>query len=438
MEIKNKVKFWTSICLIVVILMGNIGIGYAETAIDVTRDNGDFIEERYAPKGSIVTELNTGRILWAENIKKQWTPASMSKLMVILLAYDQIEEGRISLDTKVKVTEKYIPISQNNFLSNNNVKVGCQYTVKDLIELIIVPSSAAATYMLADLINPDRDEFVKMMNKRAVSLDMDNTRYVNPVGVPNEILGEYMPPKGHPKEDNLTCAKDYASLATELVSKYPDIIEHTKSANIVIQKGTQYEEEFTGYLHSLKGTKHEYPGMDGLKTGSAVHGYNYTGTAKRGNTRLMEVILGVSEWDDKDAEYKRHIVGNALLDKVFNEYEYRLVLSKGKQEIGGKKIYVEEDLYDCVPKKFKPENCQFNEKDGVVTTGIDTDFLVGFEPPKVSAHKDSIIIKSFKYTLGIGGILLVIWSCFNNMKRRKRKKLRAKRMQEMRAKNDNQ
>ena len=198
------------------------------------------------------------------------------------------------------------------------------------------------------------------MNQRAKSLGMHNTNYVNPVGVPNEYLGEYAPENSNANDDNYTCAKDYVALATELVSKYPDIINHTKSAHIVIKEGTPYEEEFTGYLHSLPGTEYAYPGMDGLKTGSAVHGYNYTGTAKQDDTRLMEVILGVSEWEDKAAEYKRHIVGNALLDKCFEEYEYRLILEKGNHILDGKKVYVEEDLYDCVPKNFNPDDCIFN------------------------------------------------------------------------------
>ena len=421
---KNVMRFWASICLAVVILISNVGFGFAQSAIDVTRERGQSIEDQYSPRGSIVTELNTGRILWQENMTRKWTPASMSKLMVILLAYDAIDRGEISLYTKVTVTEEYLPIAQNLNLSNNNIQVGCEYTVKDLIELIIVPSSAAATYMLADLIEPDRNAYVGLMNERAKEIGMSNTTYVNPVGVPNEYLGDFMPPGSSLDGDNKTCARDYAALATELVSKYPDIINHTKSATIVIQKGTPYEEEFTGYLHSLPGTKHAYPGMDGLKTGSASHGYNYTGTAKHGDTRLMEVILGVSEWDDKEAEYKRHIVGNALLDKVFEEYEYRLVLEKGKHKIDGKKVYVEEDLYDCVPKGFDPEECVFDRDNKVVYTGVDTDFLPGFERPMVPAHRESIMVKSFIYTMMIGGILLVLWIISNHIRRRRRRKKR--------------
>ena len=416
---KNLFRFWFSILMIIVIIFSDAGVVSARSSIDVTRERGSQIEDRYQPRGSIVTELNTGRILWSENIEKQWTPASMSKLMVILLAYDAIDKGKISLDTKVCVTEKYIPISQNRLLSNNNIKVGCEYSVSDLIDLIIVPSSAAATYMLADLIEPDRNEYVGLMNKRAKLLGMNNTNYVNPVGVPNNFLGADAPKNSEANDDNYTSANDYAILATELVSKYPNIINHTKSAHIVVKKDTSYEEEFTGYLHSLPKTKYEYSGMDGLKTGSAAHGYNYTGTAKRGNTRLMEVILGVSEWDDKQAEFKRHIVGNALLDEVFSKYEYRLVLEKGNHKIDGKNIYVEEDLYDCVPKNFVGDNCKFNEEKGIVTTGVDSEFLYGFNMPYAKAHKDNLMYICFICAIIIGIIYVAICIYLNKRKRKR-------------------
>ena len=87
--------------------------------------------------------------------------------MTILLAYDAMEEGKFEKDMQVAVNEKYVDIAGRYALSNNVMQMGATYTVGELIDLIIVSSSAAATYMLADLVEPDPDKFVALMNQKA-------------------------------------------------------------------------------------------------------------------------------------------------------------------------------------------------------------------------------------------------------------------------------
>lgn len=237
------------------------------------------------------------------------------------------------------VKERHARIAANSSLSNNNMQVGASYTVGELIELIAVPSSAAATYMLMDLLAPDIDTFVKMMNKKAKELGMVNTRYVNPIGVLNVLLGKDGP-SGDPYADNYTTAHDYACLCTYLVTNYPDLLKHTKNANLVSKPGTIYEEHFEGHNYSLAGEKYAFPGADGIKTGSARKGYNYSLTAKQGNTRMIEIILGVSVWEDELAESMRHPIGNSILEDAFAKYEYRKLLSAGTYSVKGKIIRV--------------------------------------------------------------------------------------------------
>ncbi len=368
---------------------------FAKTSLEIANEHGANLNSNYQPEGSIIADDKTGRILWSENIHTQWTPASMSKLMVILLAYEKIDEGKLSLDTEVPVTDEVIKLCRNNMLANNNMKEGASYTVSELIDLVIVPSSAAATYMLADCVNPDRAELVRMMNAKAQELHMNDTKYQNPVGVRNKLLGFLMPEGADPEGDNYTSAHDYAVLAGELINKHPDILNHTHSFKIVVKEGTPYEEHFEGYVHSLPGARYEYEGTDGLKSGSADKGYNYTSTCKRGETRLNLIILGVGWWDLDDAEWQRHLIGNALYDEAFDTYEYRQILQRGSTYTVGEKSYVaQEDLWDCVRKDFTIDQLVVDESKGIAYANTDTPFLAGYEVPTARVTSNSNLFGS--------------------------------------------
>jgi len=237
--------------------------------------------------------------------------------------------------------------------------------------------------MLMDLLAPDIDTFVTMMNNKAKELGMVNTKYVNPIGVLNVLLGQEGP-SGDPYADNYTSARDYACLCTYLVTNYPDLLNHTINANLVSKPGTIYEEHFEGHNYSLPGEKYAFPGADGIKTGSARKGYNYSLTAKQGNTRMIEIVLGVSVWGDSSAESMRHLIGNSILEDAFAKYEYRKVLSAGKYSVKGKIIDVKEDFYDCVPKDYKPKFiCDFKNKKLKLNIS-NRQYINGFAEPSAS------------------------------------------------------
>ncbi len=406
---------WRWGCLISAVLMAfllPVQKVQAGHALELANEQGYNLEERYQPAGAIVTEINTGMILWEEDGEKLWHPASMTKLMTILLAYDAMEEGQFSLDTEVAVTEKYVDIGSRYAMSNNRMQMGVSYTVSELIELIIVPSSAAATYMLADMVEPDAAKFVAKMNTKAKEIGMSETMYYNCVGVRNELLQPYHP-EGIPLEsDNITTPKDYALLCSYFVKKYPDILNHTSKTELVVKAGTPYEERFKTYQISLEGAKYELEGTDGLKTGSSdTGGFNYSSTAKRGDTRLVEIIMGVSTWDDQTGEEKRHLVGNAVMEHVFQEYEYKCILPKGEHTVAGKEIITREDLWDCVKKDSK---LKFTLKDGRVQLVADRKFLPGYQAQEVSYELKSEIkaqkIKTviFRILKGIGVLFLML------------------------------
>lgn len=343
---------------------------YAKTSIDITRKNGFDITPFYQPQGSIVADSQTGRILWEEDIDKRWHPASMSKLMTLALVLEKIQDGSLSMDKKVAVTKEDVRFSEHPLLSNNKMYNGTTYRVDELINLLLIPSSNVATRMLMQQVEPDMKQFVEMMNQKAKALKMNRTHFVNPFGAANDSIGkQYLPPGSKMTDDNISTSRDFAILAHYLINTFPYLTDFTKHATYISKPHTPYEERFHTYHHSLEGDVHEYKGTNGLKTGSSDKAaYNYTSTVKRENLGLIQVLMGVGHWDIDDSEYKRHVIGNALLDEVYKKYEYRQVISKGVHYINGQQYQVEAPLLDVVEKgqavKFNIKNNQLFVSDG--------------------------------------------------------------------------
>ncbi|WP_414054441.1 DUF1958 domain-containing protein [Macrococcus equi] len=370
-------------CFILMICSPQIVL--AASPYEIANSAGYTVPQKDNPKGTIVVATN-GQLLYGENIDKKWPPASMSKLMTLYLLYEEMDKGSISLNTKVKVTDKYYGISQLPMLSNNKFRKGATYTVEELIKLAIVPSSNAATYMLANLVEKDDSDFIDKMNTTAKELGMKNTHFLNAAGPPNNMLRQYKAERYQQDDDNLSTARDYAILSQKIVTEHPEILKYTKKTYITIKPGTEDEESFGTYNHSLEGARLESKGVDGLKTGSSdTAGFNTTITAKRNNLRVVEVILGVGDWYDPPAEFNRNEMANALLDLVYSKYHYKKVLSKGVHTFKGKKFYVHDDLYDVVRDG---QSGELILKDGKVHYDYDRMFISDQYKPATVKYED--------------------------------------------------
>lgn len=333
----------------------------AASPAEIATQQGMNVDNKYNPVGTIVIAEKNGQILYGENIDKKSPPASMSKVMTIFLLMEEMKKGKINFNTKITVNEKYSEIARLPMLSNNIFRKGSVYKVSDLIHLAMTPSSNAATFMLANLVDKNDSDFIDRMNKKAKTLGMKNTHFLNPVGAPNNMLLQYKSERYPSDGDNLTSARDFAILSQHLVSEHPDILNFTKKAFVTVKPGTEDEESFQTYNHSLEGAKYPFPGADGLKTGSSdTAGFNVTVTAKRNNFRIISVVLGVQHWLDPDAEYMRNKMANAVMQQAYDQYSYKKVLAKGVHTFNDKKYYVHKDLYDVVRKgesgKFIIEN----------------------------------------------------------------------------------
>ncbi|MFD2307637.1 DUF1958 domain-containing protein [Enterococcus termitis] len=358
-SLKKQLATLTFFLLITCLFIGSLP--QKTDAVDVEPDftqNPKYpIKNGYRPKASIVIDAGSGQILWEDQPDLPWSPASIAKVMTMYLVFEAMEQGKFTLDTTVKATEKYVNISQLYALSNNNISLGVEYPVRDLLTMLAVPSSNVATLMLANLVS-DNDEtgFIHLMNKKAADLGMKNTTYFNSSGAQISAFEGYYQAEGiDPNGDNKSTARDLAILAYNLVNKYPDALQFTNQPVVTTMKNTPYEETFDTYNYSLPGAKYGYDGVDGLKTGSSpTGGFNYIATAKKGEVRLIEVILGVGDWSDQEGEYERHIAGNAILDNTFSSYEYKKILEKGTNTINQKEITLDQDFYGLVKKGTTP------------------------------------------------------------------------------------
>ena len=324
--------------LVGVLAFGPISTAFAddiyqqEDVMKIAADAGLELDDFYKPKADIVIDANTGDILYGDNIDTVRDSGSMAKLMSAYVVFRALKEGKIKYDTVVTATEADQAISENNLLSNSPIVAGVDYKVSELIKMLFVPSSSAAVIMLANAVTD------------------------NPNGAMISVLqGYYNPQRYDVNANNEITARDMSILAYHIVNDLPEMLEYTKQAHTTIMEGTPYEQSYDNYNTSLEGGKFALKGTDGLKTGSSpTADYNYTATTKRGKQRIIEVILGVGNYDVEIAESYRNQIGNTLAEKMFADYQYKKILSAGDHTIDGKTIHLKQDFYATVKKGTKP------------------------------------------------------------------------------------
>ena len=329
-----------------------------EDIMSITEKSGTSVDEFFRPKADIVVDAHTGAIVYGDNIDAPRDSGSMAKLMSVYVLLRAIQEGQLDYDTLITATDTDVIISQNQKLSNSPIVAGAKYKVSTLLNMIFVPSSSAATIMIANKVSGgDPDKFLDLMNQRAQEIGMTNTKWNNPNGAPTAVLdGYYNPTRYDQNAINQTTARDMAILAYHMVNEFPEILNYTKNAKITLFKGTDYEETHENYNYSLEGGRYSLKGADGLKTGSSpTADYNYTLTVNRGNQRFVQVIMGVGHYDVEIAESLRHVIGNALIERLYQDYEYKEVLPAGDHTIQGQTYHLDKPFYATVKRGTNPE-----------------------------------------------------------------------------------
>lgn len=223
----------------------------------------------------IVMEAESGRIICEENANEKRSPASITKIMTLLVTFDQIERGRIHLDDKV-VTSAYAKSMGGSqvFLEEGEVQ-----SLETMIKCIAIASGNDASVAVAEHVAGSEPEFVRMMNERADSMGLTGTHFVDCCGLSDS-------------DDHYTTAADVAKMSRELITKYPQILGYSgiwmEDITHVTNKG---EETFT--LSSTNKLLKMYEWATGLKTGSTSKAlYCLSATAKKDDLELIAVVMG--------------------------------------------------------------------------------------------------------------------------------------------------
>lgn len=242
-------------------------------------------------KSAVLMEAESGRILYSKEPESALPPASVTKIMTLLLVCEALDSGRFSLEDKVTVSAKAASMGGSQVF----LKEGESVSVEELFKSTVIASANDSAYALAELVSGSESVFVSAMNKRAEELGMKQTHFENVTGLDDTT------------ENHLTSALDIAIMSRELI-KHETVLSYSSLWQDTIRNG-----EFT--LTNTNRLVRYYDGCNGLKTGSTDKaGYCISATAKRDGMQLIAVIMGAQTRDD------RNELAREMLDYGFANY----------------------------------------------------------------------------------------------------------------------
>jgi D-alanyl-D-alanine carboxypeptidase len=234
----------------------------------------------------LLVEADTGKVLHAENATYPWYPASVTKLMTAYVTLRAVKEGRITLDSLMRVSDNAVAQQPTKM----GFRAGIQVTVDNALKMMMVKSANDMAVALAEGVGGSIENFAGEMNRAAQRLGMTQSSFVNPNGLPDE--------------NQITSARDLAILARALIREFPeyDLYWHIPA----IKLGRRVMRNYNTLID-------RYPGADGMKTGFICSaGFNLVATATRGNKRLIAVVMGAP------SSSVRALQAAQLLEKGFN------------------------------------------------------------------------------------------------------------------------
>lgn len=270
-------------------------------------------------QSAIMIEASTGEILYKKNSNERLAPASMTKIMSLILIMENIESGRLKWNDIVVVSKNASSMGGSQiFLETNEMM-----SVEDLVKGICIASGNDATVALAEKIAGTEGAFVKLMNNKVKELGLKNTNFVNATGLDAE--GHY------------STAYDMAMMARELI-KHEKILEFSSIYEDYLRKNT----DNSFWLVNTNKLVRFYSYIDGLKTGyTGKAGYCLTATGKKNGMRLITVVMNE---ENTDMRTKDTI---AMMDYGFNMYSLDTLVEK-EQKLGNIKINLGEKEYEDI------------------------------------------------------------------------------------------
>lgn len=252
---------------------------------------------------AILIEMTTGKVLYEKEPDLEEAPASMTKIMSMILIMDAIADNKISLEDTVVISENAASMGGSQVYLNTGEK----YKVKDLLKSIAVASANDAVVAMSELISGTTEKFVEQMNKKCQTLGCMHTNFVNPHGLD--------------AENHYSSARDMSLMAKYLVSNYPEILDYTS----IYEDYLQRPDGSNTWLVNTNKLVRFYDDVDGLKTGfTEAAGYCLTATAKKNDMRLISVVMGVDSPDNRTSDTVK------LLNYGFNSYKLSMIYEKNK------------------------------------------------------------------------------------------------------------
>ncbi len=243
--------------------------------------------------GAVLIEQTTGRVLYNHNMHEKLRPASVTKVMSLLLIMEAIDSGKLSYSDKIPCTETAAAMGGSQIW----LDVREELTVDEMLKAICVVSANDCTVAMAEYLAGSQEAFVEQMNNKAKELGMNDTTFKNCHGIDED---------GH-----LTSAYDIALMSRELLLKHPDITKYTTIWMDTLRDG---KSELVNTNKLIR----NYKGATGLKTGStSVALYNLSASATRGDLSLIAVIMKAPSTKVRFSEAQK------LLDYGFNNFEYK-------------------------------------------------------------------------------------------------------------------
>lgn len=279
----KKMKIFIAFILAILMCIGmsisSFGLSIKEAKLEL---NG---------KSAILMDANTGTVLYENNADLRLAPASVTKIMTLLLIFEEIEAGRLKYEDVLTASENAASMGGSQIF----LEPGEQMRVDELLKSVVVASANDAALTLAEHVAGSEEAFVEAMNKRAKELGMENTSFENVTGLDDDT------------NEHLTTARDIAIMSRELL-KHEKVTEYTTIWMDTVRNG-----EFG--LTNTNRLVRFYRGITGLKTGyTAKAGSCISATAKRGDIHLIAVIMGAESSDARNASVTK------LLDFGFANY----------------------------------------------------------------------------------------------------------------------
>ncbi len=310
---------------------------------------------------AILQDFHSGEILYEKDADREIFPASMTKIMTSIIAFELLKQNELSLDDEFIISEKAWRLSEAGY-SSMFIMVGDQISVEDLIRGIIISSGNDACIALAEGIAGTEEEFVIMMNEKAQEIGMLNTNFANSSGINSA--------------DNISTVRDILLMSNYLIKNYPNYYKYFKEKEFTWDR-TGGEAITQGNRNPLL---YKNIGVDGIKTGYlAYEKYSLASSIKRKERRLIAVGSG---FETKNQRSKQSL---KLLTWGLAKYETIKIAEKNKIFTSaavwqGKKnnvdLYVKEDIYKTIPKAKKKYLKVKVEYEGPIAAPINKDKLI--------------------------------------------------------------